>query len=292
MNPLEILFENDEIRIINKPYGLASQGGEQIKNSVDSLLEKQIGEKCFLVHRLDKETAGLLITAKSSKSAAKWTNLIGTKKVRKTYHAFVFGTMTKNSGTIHQIIEEKSLKKDAITHFKVLQVFENDSSPEKDKNSGQNCTVGKNYATEKVEKVATEKISLLELTLETGRMHQIRKHLASQNCPIINDDKYGDFKKNKSFQKKTGIKKMMLFAKKLELPVQEQVQDKKSPCKQAQPEMTQPEMTQPEIAQPVQDKKLPPNTIIKCNAQNNTLTIEIPYASHFLTLLEYFSSKC
>ena len=199
---LEILFENEEIRIINKPYGLASQGGEGIKNSVDTLLEQETEKKCYLVHRLDKETAGILVTAKDPKSAAKWTHLIGTKKVSKIYHAFVFGVPKEKSGTIHQIIEEKGCKKDAVTKFRVLKVF-NDYPAR----SQTECP-----------------ISLLELTLETGRMHQIRKHLAMNSCPIINDDKHGDFKKNKAFQKSTAtsevgsIKKMMLTAKKLILP--------------------------------------------------------------------------
>ena len=98
MNKLQILFENDEIRVINKPQGLAVQGGKDVKVSVDTELALQTGEKIYPVHRLDKETCGILVTAKSPKAATKWTNLIASKKVKKTYHALCFGKFEKLSG--------------------------------------------------------------------------------------------------------------------------------------------------------------------------------------------------
>ncbi|MCR5699689.1 MAG: RNA pseudouridine synthase [Treponemataceae bacterium] len=192
MNSLEILFENDEIRIINKPYNLPTQGGQGIKNSVDSLLEEQLGCKAYLVHRLDKETSGILVTAKNPKAAQKWTGLIAAKNVKKTYHALCFGKLNQKEGIINESISEKGCVKEARTKFKVLQTYSMDDMD----------------------------FSLIELELETGRMHQIRKHLAQKNCPIIADDKYGDFKKNKFLQKEHGIKKMMLVSKKLTLPSQ------------------------------------------------------------------------
>ena len=248
MNTLEILYENDEIRIINKPYGLASQGGKEIKNSVDSILEEQIGQKCYLVHRLDKETSGLLITAKNPKCAAKWTNLISSKNVKKNYHAFVFGKMKNDSGVINQKIDEKGMKKNAISKYEVLNVFYDFKTKPRENDVSENTT-GADAISEN-EKLFP--ISLIELTLETGRMHQIRKHLALQNCPIINDDKYGDFKKNKLFQKTTAkttghsIKKMFLMAKKLDFANKN-----------------------------LAEKSLPKQ-------------IEIQYSEHFKNLLEYF----
>ena len=85
MNKLQILFENDEIRVINKPQGLAVQGGKDVKTSVDTELALQTGEKIYPVHRLDKETCGILVTAKNPQAATKWTNLIGSKQVKKQY---------------------------------------------------------------------------------------------------------------------------------------------------------------------------------------------------------------
>ncbi|MCR4790515.1 MAG: RNA pseudouridine synthase [Treponemataceae bacterium] len=189
MNLLDIIFENEEIRIINKPYNLACQGGQNIKNSLDTVLADQTGEKIYLVHRLDKETSGLLITAKNPKAAAKWTKMIGSKEVKKVYHAICFGKMKEKQGKISEDINDRGVMKQALTRYKVLKEYHVNS--------------------------IDEDFSLIELDLETGRMHQIRKHLAGKNCPIVNDDKYGDFARNKKLQKSGGIKKMMLFSKKL-----------------------------------------------------------------------------
>ncbi len=193
MNKLQILFENDEIRIINKPCGLAVQGGKDVKTSVDTELALQTGEKIYPVHRLDKETCGILVTAKNPKAATKWTNLIGSKQVKKQYHALCFGKFEKSSGKFDLSVNEKGIEKNALTYYKVLSSSEQISFPEN----------------------PSEKLyfSLVELTLETGRMHQIRKHLAQNKTPILADDKYGDFKLNKLIKKQFGIKKMMLLAK-------------------------------------------------------------------------------
>lgn len=193
MNKLQILFENDEIRIINKPCGLAVQGGKDVKTSVDTELAIQTGEKIYPVHRLDKETSGILVTAKNPKAATKWTNLIASKQVKKQYHALCFGKFEKTSGKFDIALIDKGVEKKALTFYRVISCVENIQLQEN----------------------LTEKFSfsLLELTLETGRMHQIRKHLAQNKTPILADDKYGDFKLNKLIKKELGIKKMMLLAK-------------------------------------------------------------------------------
>ena len=193
MDKLQILFENDEIRIINKPYGLAVQGGKNVKSSVDTELAIQTGEKIYPVHRLDKETSGILVTAKNSKAATKWTNLISSKQVKKQYHAICFGKLKNQSGKFDLSLIDKGIEKKAITFYKVLSVAEN--------------IVLKENSLQKLS------FSLIELTLETGRMHQIRKHLAQNKIPIIADDKYGDFKLNKLIKKEFNIKKMMLLSK-------------------------------------------------------------------------------
>ncbi|MGP1588227.1 MAG: RluA family pseudouridine synthase [Treponemataceae bacterium] len=222
MNSTEILFENNEIRIINKPYNLACQGGKGIEKSVDTVLAKQTGEKIFLIHRLDKETCGILITAKNSKAAARWTNLIGTKQIQKTYHAVCFYTMKKKEGIIKDNVIQNNREKNAVTRFRVLKEFFVHIPNESDKDTANKNT--KSYNVKPIppsydSKIQTENeilpISLIEVTLETGRTHQLRQHLAKNGCPIIQDDKYGDFKKNKLIQKKFGIKKMQLTAKKI-----------------------------------------------------------------------------
>ena len=200
MNVLQILFENDEILIINKPTGLAVQGGQQVLNSVDELLHKQLGYKVYLVHRLDKDTAGLLIVAKNSKAAAKWTNIIASKNVKKQYKAICVGAPLKEKhGFFTSEIGIGKDKKKAFTEYKVLQ--------------SNNIDFADNGVNDKVT------VSLIELTLGTGRMHQIRIHLSQNNCPIVADDKYGNFKINKILKKNYGIKKLQLMAFRLTIPL-------------------------------------------------------------------------
>ena len=82
---IPLVYENDEIFIIDKPAGLAVQGGQGIVHSVDRDFAEQTGQKVFLVHRLDKDTSGLMIVAKNPPAAGKWTKIIGSKIARKEW---------------------------------------------------------------------------------------------------------------------------------------------------------------------------------------------------------------
>lgn len=205
MIELSVLYENEEILIINKPSGLAVQGGSGIKHSVDTLLPKQAGFPIYLVHRLDKDTSGILVTAKSSLFAAKWTKLIASKEVKKEYEAFCIGRLKENQGWITETIEQKGAVKDARTQFRVKELYEQ-----------SDILLSENNDSDSQQKIV---FSLIALKLETGRMHQIRIHLAKQQCPIAADDKYGNFKLNKELKKSLGISKLMLHAKKIDIPL-------------------------------------------------------------------------
>ena len=192
MNPFSILFEDDEILLVNKPHGTAVQGGAGIAHPLDEELSKQTGYKVHLVHRLDKDTAGILIVAKNPQAAAKWTKLIATKQVKKEYTAICIGEPLVNGkksdrGTIRGTVEAHGKTQDAFLDFNV-------------------------------EKKA-QGLCLMHITLGTGRMHQIRIQLAKAGCPIAADDQHGDFKQNKVL-KKQGIKKLQLAATKLTLPIE------------------------------------------------------------------------
>ena len=91
MKEIPIIYENNEILIVNKRAGLAVQGGEGVKNPLDSLLSEQLGAKVYPVHRLDKETSGLLVVAKTSAAAHLWTGIIASGQVKKEYQALCFG---------------------------------------------------------------------------------------------------------------------------------------------------------------------------------------------------------
>ncbi|MCQ2584879.1 MAG: RluA family pseudouridine synthase [Treponema sp.] len=195
MSNIPVLYENDEIYIINKPSGVSVQGGAGITHPLDEEFAKQVGQKVYLVHRLDKDTAGLMIVSKSPQAASKWTKLISSKQVQKTYTAYCFGTLSKKKGVINDTVIQHGESKTAVTHYQFIE--------EKDIKCGE-------------EQLHISKISL---ELQTGRMHQIRIHLSKNNCPIIGDDSHGNFKLNKLIKKEHKIKALQLYSTRLAVPI-------------------------------------------------------------------------
>lgn len=120
---IPIIYEDAEIFVINKRQGLPVQGGVGISHSVDSDLAAQVGRKIYLVHRLDKETSGLLMCAKDPAAAAKWTRIVGDKTVEKEYKALCFGAMKNPRGRIRSDIVERGVKKRAETFYETESVF-------------------------------------------------------------------------------------------------------------------------------------------------------------------------
>lgn len=184
---IPILYEDDEILVLDKPCGLAVQPGAGVSASAVDLLESQLAYRPRLVHRLDKETAGCLVVAKSAAAAAKWTALIGSKAVSKYYRAVVKGGPQGERGVLDAAIEVRGEEKTARTAFRVVG------------REGDYCQ--------------------LELKLETGRMHQIRLHLAGQGWPVLGDDRHGDFALNKALKRDRGLKRLMLWSRALVLPL-------------------------------------------------------------------------
>ncbi len=195
MNPIPIIYQNQEIFIINKKAGMPVQGGEKIAHPLDEELAKQVGQKVYLVHRLDKDTSGLMIVAKSPQAANKWTKLIGSKEVKKEYIAICAGSLKEKKGEISEDIIQHGQTKRAVTHYQV----EKEWTIEREEEAIPMCRI--------------------RLLLETGRMHQIRIHLAKQGCPIAGDDQHGNFKLNKVLRKAAGIKNLQLYSVKLVLPL-------------------------------------------------------------------------
>lgn len=168
-----IIWEDDEICVLNKPTGLATQGGTKTKCHIDGLLQAYGKGKPFrLVHRLDRDTSGVLIVAKTLEMSIFLSHAFKNKLVKKTYWAIVDKTPIPKQGTINAPIakteeghKEKMVVdfdngKTAITHYRVLKSLKDQSS-------------------------------WLELTPETGRTHQLRVHTSYIGHPIIGDKKYG-----------------------------------------------------------------------------------------------------
>lgn len=194
MNQVAVLYENDEIFVIDKPAGLASQGGQGVSHSLDQDFARQVAQKIYLVHRLDKDTRGLMIVAKSSGASAKWTRLIADKSVVREYLALCAGRMDTKNGVIKDSLVQHDRQKSAVTHFKVEDEW-----------------------TVTVDGISIP-LSLLRLRLETGRMHQIRIHLAKNGCPVAGDDRHGDFRVNKILRR-AGVRRAQLASVRLELPL-------------------------------------------------------------------------
>ncbi|AEF81154.1 RluA family pseudouridine synthase [Leadbettera azotonutricia] len=192
MKDLSILFENKDCLVINKPAGLAVQGGEGIKTSLDSLLAENYDPRPLLVHRLDRDTSGVILVAKNKEAAARFSSYFAERsqgsQIRKLYLGICSKTPQPSSGVIRLPLEIKGKTKESETRYRLVS-----------ENPGIPC-------------------SLLELELGSGRMHQIRRHLAQINCPILGDDKYGDFGLNKTLHKSIGLKRLLLHASRLIIP--------------------------------------------------------------------------
>ncbi len=191
---IPILFENEEILIIDKPSGLPSQPGEDVRDDVIAVLERQRGQRFLPVNRLDKETAGCMILAKNSGAARRWSELVSGKLVSKRYFAWVAGKPETSSGVIESELEGSK----GAQHAKTLWSLKGTWS----------------FPLPDADPVV---LSLLEIELKTGRMHQIRRHLAGIGLPILADDRHGDFALNKALRR-AGIKRLMLWARELVLP--------------------------------------------------------------------------
>ena len=215
MKAISIIFQNQEILLVNKPCGVSVQGGKGISHPLDEELSKQLGYRIHLVHRLDKETEGILIVAKNPQAASKWTKLISTKEVQKEYKALCVGLpklkgKTVKEGLVESEIEAHGRNQSARTFFSVEKTA--------------SVTVKKSLKVEgednpaRVEEEVTIPVSLIDLKLGTGRMHQIRIQMAQLDCPLCGDDQHGNFKINKLLRK-AGIKKLCLASTRLTIPL-------------------------------------------------------------------------
>ena len=197
--PIEVVYEDKDIIVVNKPKGLVvhpANGNPDgtLVNAIMAICKDSLsgigGEiRPGIVHRLDKDTSGLLIVAKNDKAHINMSEQIKNHEVEKTYIALVKGIVKENEATINMPIgrspkDRKKMAvvktgKEAITHFKVLERFYK-----------ENCT-------------------LLEVKIETGRTHQIRVHLSQIGYPVVGDTTYS------SGKNKWNIKGQCLHAKSL-----------------------------------------------------------------------------
>ena len=171
-----VLHRDENIIVINKPAGLAVQGGSKVTKSVDGLLDGLIfdaKERPKLTHRLDRDTSGVLVLARNAKIAALLAKGFSGKTIDKTYWALVMGV------PLHQVdtIDIPLSKSEYSEGFEQVGIDEEE---------------GKRAITEyRVMDSLARKYALMELKPLTGRMHQLRVHMQAIGCPIVGDHKYG-----------------------------------------------------------------------------------------------------
>jgi 23S rRNA pseudouridine955/2504/2580 synthase len=196
-----VLFEDEYLIALDKPAGVAVHGGSGVSFGVIEQLRQARPESRMLelVHRLDRETSGILLVAKKRSALRKLQDQFRDRETGKTYLALVSGTWPANRKVVDLPLH-KYLQADGERRVRVVA---------KDDPDGMRAI--------SLVKIARrlDRFTLVEVTIKTGRTHQIRVHLASSGHPIAGDDKYGDFELNKLLQKQ-GLKRMFLHAWRLQ----------------------------------------------------------------------------
>lgn len=198
---LEILFEDEYLIAINKPSGLlvhrTSIAADETVFALQ-MLRDQIGQHVSPVHRLDRPTSGVLLFSKKEEILPMLKEQFADRSIQKTYLAIVRGIPSIKSDLIDYPLksERSGRMQEAQTFYQVLEEAEIPFD-----------TTGR---------YPTSRYSLLELKPETGRTHQIRRHLAHLRHYILGDKKHGDNKQNQFFERQFGMENLLLHARKLE----------------------------------------------------------------------------
>jgi len=183
---MNLIFEDDALLVVDKPAGLAVHEGRTVtkRKSVLGILESRYRGKSVspkLVHRLDKDTSGLLVVAKNETLAQELESRFESGSVGKEYLCLLAGRLPENEGVIDSPLPGREGNEvRAVTRFRVEKRF--------------------------------SETTLARVRIETGRMHQIRLHFAKLGYPVVMDDQHGDFAFNKRFRKDIGLKRQFLHA--------------------------------------------------------------------------------
>lgn len=180
MSKLRVLYEDKHIICVVKPYGVMSQGNENIRSLCTDIAEylQKKGERddVYVVHRLDKTTGGVMVYAKTKSVAASLSAQIADNKLQKTYLAVVGGTLDVKSDTLADLLYHDKQKNKTY-------VVKRERKGVKEARLTYTVLGEKEYS--------NEQVSLVRVELQTGRTHQIRVQFASRKHPLVGDRKYG-----------------------------------------------------------------------------------------------------
>ena len=195
-----VIYEDDEVLALNKPSGLAVQGGTKTTKHVDRLLSAwgEGTERPRLVHRLDRDTTGVLLLGKTPAAAARLSGAFAKRRAEKTYWAIVVGNLQPYEG----IIEMPLMKTGVGDREMVIPADPKD--PRAEAAETEYVTISR----------AAQRVAWLALRPHTGRTHQLRAHMKAVGHPILGDPKYGD---EAAAELSRGLK-LQLHARRLDLP--------------------------------------------------------------------------
>lgn len=198
---IDIIFENENYLAINKPVGMlvhrTNIAFEEHALIAERILKQQLGFKVFPLHRIDRPTSGIVLFGKSSDAASALQPQFTTEKVKKLYLCIVRGHMPTAHGILDFPLSKKLVGelREARTEFWTLSETEIPFSSS--------------------DRYTTSRYSLLKVYPQTGRMHQIRRHMAKARHYVIGDTTHGDNKQNNFFRDRFGSTQMYLHAWKL-----------------------------------------------------------------------------
>ncbi len=192
---IPVLYQDEHLLVVNKPVDLPVHKNDFMPHDA-AYLTKLLGDKfgtwIYNVHRLDSKTSGVMVLAFSKEIAHELSLQFERKEVVKKYMAVVEGNPGQGSFDRKVVVKKKSkFKKPALTHYNTLK------------------TVATGISFQEKENIC---LSMVEITPDTGRWHQIRQHFAQNHNDIIGDTHHGDFKLNKIITEKTEVKRLFLHA--------------------------------------------------------------------------------
>jgi tRNA pseudouridine65 synthase len=197
MHELELLYRDDTVAIVNKPSGIAvHKGMDRSDDNVLTRLRRQLRGWVWPVHRLDRATSGVLVFGLNEEAASALGGFFARGEVKKHYLAWTRGIPSPESGFIDYAVpksEESEERIEARTRY-ATRAIANDP------------------------RTGLPRYALVACAPETGRYHQIRRHMKHLRCPLLGDTTYGDGKDNRALREHAGLRRLALHASALTLP--------------------------------------------------------------------------